>query len=114
MIEIMTKKILTICCFLILSISVFAQAPIYSNEFLAIGVGARAIGMSNSNVAIVDDVTAGYWNPAGLTSITSNIQASVMHSEYFEGIAQYDYAAIAAKVDNKSSIGFSFIRFGVR
>jgi hypothetical protein len=113
MIEIMTKKILTLCCFLILSISLYAQAPIYSNEFLAIGVGARAIAMSNSNVAVVDDVTSGYWNPAGLTSITNNIQASVMHSEYFAGIAQYDYAAIAAKVDNKSSIGFSFIRFGV-
>lgn len=109
----MTKKILTCSCFLILSVSLFAQAPIYSNEFLSIGVGARAIAMSNSNVAFVDDVTAGYWNPAGLTSITNNIQASVMHSEYFEGIAQYDYAAIAAKVDNKSCIGFSFIRFGV-
>jgi hypothetical protein len=113
MIEIMTKKILTCTCFLILSVSLFAQAPIYSNEFLAIGVGARAIGMANSNVAIVDDVTSGYWNPAGLTSITSNIQASVMHSEYFSGIAQYDYVALATKIDNKSCIGFSFIRFGV-
>ena len=109
----MTKKILTLCCFLILSLSPFAQAPIYSNEFLAIGVGARAIAMSNSNVAVVDDVTSGYWNPAGLMSINSNIQASAMHSEYFAGIAQYDYAAIAAKVDTKSSMAFSFIRFGV-
>ncbi|MGD0709748.1 MAG: PorV/PorQ family protein [Bacteroidales bacterium] len=96
-----------------ISLSMFAQAPIYSNEFLSIGVGARAIAMSNSNVAVVDDVTSGYWNPAGLTSITSNIQAAVMHSEYFAGIAQYDYASIAAKIDTKSTIGFSFIRFGV-
>jgi hypothetical protein len=109
----MTKKILTCGSFLIFSFSLFAQAPKYSNEFLAIGVGARAISMSNSNVSIVDDVTSGYWNPAGLMSIKSNIQAGLMHSEYFAGIAKYDYAAVAAKIDDKSCAAFSFIRFGV-
>jgi hypothetical protein len=36
-----------------------------------------------------------------------------MHSEYFAGIAKYDYASIATKIDDKSSLGFSYIRFGV-
>ena len=40
-------------------------APKYSNEFLSIGVGASALGMSNSVVAGVDDVSSGYWNPVG-------------------------------------------------
>ena len=40
------------------------NAPKYSNEFLQIGVGARALGMGNSLVAGVNDVTAAYWNPA--------------------------------------------------
>lgn len=39
----------------------------YSNEFLNIGVGSRAFGMSQSVVASANDVTAAYWNPAGLT-----------------------------------------------
>jgi len=90
-----------------------AQAVKYSNEFLAIGVGARALGMSKATVATVNDVTSGYWNPAGLTGLKKDISVGLMHSEYFAGIAKYDYASIASKIDDKSSIGFSYIRFGV-
>ncbi len=31
------------------------------------GVGARALGMGGAFVAVANDLTAGYWNPAGLT-----------------------------------------------
>jgi hypothetical protein len=98
---------------LIFSIQVQAQAPKYSNEFLKIGVGARALGMSNAFIASANDVTSGYWNPAGLSRLESDFQFSLMHSEYFAGIAAYDYAALATKIDTASTIGFSFIRFGV-
>ena len=87
--------------------------PKYSNEFLNIGVGARALGMSNSFIASADDVYAGYWNPAGLVDIKDEFQGAVMHSEYFAGIAKYDYIGLAKSIDNKSSVGFSVIRFGV-
>ncbi len=87
--------------------------PKYSNEFLAIGVGARALGMSLSQVASVRDVTSGYWNPAGLTGIGSDLQVAGMHSEYFAGIAKYDYGAIGKSIDTVSAAAISFIRFGV-
>jgi hypothetical protein len=90
-----------------------AQAPKYSNEFLAIGVGARALGMSNAFVATVNDATAGYWNPAGLARLENDMQVSLMHAEYFAGIARYDFGGFAKKIDQKSAIGFSVIRFGV-
>jgi hypothetical protein len=109
----MGKKIISGITFALLSISLFAQAPKYSNEFLAIGIGARALGMSNSVVSITDDVTSGYWNPAGLTNIKSNLQLGLMHSEYFAGIAKFDYGALAAKLDEQSTGAFTFIRFGV-
>lgn len=95
------------------AVPVWGQTAKYSNEFLKIGVGARALGMSNAFVASADDVSSGYWNPAGLTRLSSDFQFSLMHSEYFAGIAAYDYAAMATKIDSNSSIGFSFIRFGV-
>ena len=91
----------------------FAQAPKYSNEFLSIGVGARALGMSNSYITSVNDVTAGYWNPAGLLSIGEQHQAALMHSEYFAGIAKYDYGAFATRLDTSSVLAFSLIRFGI-
>ena len=99
--------------FMLLSIT-YAQAPKYSNEFLSIGVGARALGMSNSTTSFVNDVTSGYWNPAGLAMIPSKFQIGLMHSEYFAGIAKYDYGALAVQIDDKSTAALSFIRSFLR
>ena len=111
----MFKRYFIIAVVLILSnfTVLFAQAPKYSNEFLNIGVGARALGMSNSYITSVNDVTAGYWNPAGLAYLGQKHEVSLMHSEYFAGIAKYDYAGFATRLDSASVLGFTFIRFGV-
>lgn len=84
----------------------------YSNEFMNIGVDARAFGMANSMVAHSADVNSGYWNPAGLLKV-ENKEAALMHANYFANIAQYDYGAFATKIDEKSAWGISVIRFGV-
>ncbi len=55
-------------------------APKYSHEFLQIGVGANALGMSNATIAGASDVTAGYWNPAGLTDVKEWMQIGAMHA----------------------------------
>ncbi|HEY4799606.1 MAG TPA: PorV/PorQ family protein, partial [Bacteroidia bacterium] len=90
-----------------------AQAPKYSNEFLAIGLGGRSLGMSNSCVATVNDVTSGYWNPAGLLGIKNDLQLGLMHAELFAGIAKYDFGGIAKRLDSISAFSFSVIRLGV-
>jgi hypothetical protein len=38
-------------------------------QYLKIGIGARAVALGDSVVALVDDSTATYWNPAGLAYI---------------------------------------------
>lgn len=90
----------------------FAQVK-YSNEFLSIGVGARALGMQNAISGISDDVTSSYWNPAGMINSKNKSEVGLMHSEYFAGIAKYDYAGWIYRVDPKSNLGLSVIRFGV-
>lgn len=89
------------------------STPKYSNEFLSIGVGARSLAMSNSVVSNVSDGTAAYWNPAGLLNVTDKYEISLMHSEYFAGIANFDFAGIAIPVDTLSHLSFSVIRFGI-
>ena len=52
------KKIVLITL-IFLTVDVFSQTSRkYSNEFLSIGVGARALGMSNAYVTSVNDVTS--------------------------------------------------------
>ncbi len=108
----LTTKILIFILFV--ANSLFAQiAPKYSNEFLAIGVGGRGLGMGNSVVASVDDINAVYWNPAALYKLDKKIEIGAMHSEYFAGIAKYDFIGASYKIDEKSAAGLSMIRFGV-
>ncbi|WP_207432213.1 PorV/PorQ family protein [Sabulibacter ruber] len=89
------------------------SAPKYSNEFLNIGVGARALGMGGVQSAIVRDATAGFWNPAGLVGLPKRHNAVYMHSELFAGIIKNDYGAYATNLDSTSALSFSVIRVGV-
>lgn len=84
----------------------------YSNEFMSIGVDAQAFGMSNAVVATTDNVSAAYWNPAGLLSLEDN-QGILMHASYFANIANYDYAGFAMPIDDDSAMAISLVRFGV-
>lgn len=91
-----------------------AQFRKYSNEFLNIGAGARGLGMGGAQVAGVQDGTAAYWNPAGLTGVKGDPQLNIMHAEYFAGIGKYDYAGIAIpSANNKRTVGLSILRFAV-
>ncbi len=109
----MIRKIFISLIGLILVSGLKAEIPKYSNEFLSIGVGARSFGMSHAVVASTGDVTAGYWNPAGLIGIKRDADIGLMHAEYFAGIAKYDYTGFAIRIDDRSVGAFSVIRFGV-
>lgn len=85
----------------------------YSNEFLHLGVSAKGLSLANTQVAMVDDVSAAYWNPAGLVHLKQKYQFALMHAAYFAGIANYDYAGLAFRLDDKQSLGITAIRFGV-
>lgn len=87
----------------------------FVNEFLNVGVGARAHGMFGSVVASTHDATSAYWNTAALTQINAPLSISAMHANWFGGIANYDYFTIAKRFnkDNNSYGALSFIRMGV-
>ena len=91
----------------------YAQIRVYSNEFLNIGVDAASLSMGNSVIASIYGVNSGYWNPAGLNKGTKKMEASMMHANYFSGLAQYDYLGTSFKINDSTSLGLSVIRFGV-
>jgi hypothetical protein len=106
------KKILFILSFLSTVFTYSQTVRKYSNEFMNIGVDAAALGMSNAVTGHTADVNSGYWNPAGLVKVEDK-QLALMHASYFANIAQYDYAAFAMPIDDRSAFGISIIRFGV-
>ncbi len=61
-------KILAIALFCLCARGVSAQEERAIDNFS--GVGVRAMGMGGAFAGVADDVTAMYWNPAGLAQIT--------------------------------------------
>lgn len=111
----MPKKLLPVLIF-VLSISSLIQSQTviskYAGEFMALGVGGRALGMGGAFVAVANDVTSGYYNPAGLANLNYP-QIALMHSEQFGNLVNYDYGAVAIPYDKDMSFGLSVMRLGV-
>ena len=109
----MTRLFAGLLVLLLLAPAAPAQTVVkYGAEFLAAGVGGRALGMGGAYVAHADDVTAGYWNVAGLDAI-GEPQGAFMHAERFDGIVSFDYAAVALPISERSTVGVSFVRSAV-
>ncbi|MBF8248147.1 MAG: hypothetical protein HW374_947 [Bacteroidetes bacterium] len=84
----------------------------YAGEFLAIGVGGRALGLGGAYTALANDATAGYWNPGALVRINYP-EIALMHDERFGGLFNYDFASVALPYGPDVSLGISLIRLGV-
>lgn len=89
-----------------------ALAGKYAAEFLRIGVGARALAMGGAFVAIADDGTASYWNPAGLGSLSRH-QVLFSHVQMFDNLAHHNFANCSFKVGSNIGLGISWIRLAV-
>ncbi len=85
---------------------------VYAGEFLQLGVGARSLALGGAGVAISDDATAGYFNPAGLNSIRYPM-IEAMHEARFDGIVQYNYGALAIPIGWNSTVALSVVQVGV-
>jgi hypothetical protein len=87
------------------------KADKYAGEFLKLGVGARALGMGEAFVALADDASATYWNPAGLVAMSQR-QVLFMHAEQFGDALNHDFISFAMALEDQGTIAVSVIRLG--
>lgn len=83
------------------------RTGISSLQFLKIGVGARGCGMGESMVAVADDISSLYWNPAGLVLDPDN-GIMVAHSGWLVDM-QHDFLGASYHVTPDDVLGLSVI-----
>jgi Type IX secretion system protein PorV len=81
------------------------RAGISTAQFLKIGVGGRAAALGESFVAISDDASALYWNPAGLAQFKSN-QVIFSHNIWLVDI-NHDFLGAVYHLDSDNTFGIS-------
>ncbi len=99
---------------LLLTLFAPAYGAKYAGEFLSLGVGGRALGMGGAFVGVADDVTASFWNPAGLAQLNRK-ELSFMHAETFGSLLNQDFVAFALPLmqeNRRSALAFSLQRLG--
>jgi hypothetical protein len=79
--------------------------------FLEIPVGARAVGFGSAFVSLSNDVTALYWNPAGIARSTLN-EATLAHTNWIAG-TKFDFAGLVIPMGDFGTMGFSFTQLGM-
>jgi len=108
----MVKRLLFLIPLILTSLQSQTVIGKYAGEFLSIGVGGRPLGMGGAYVAIANDVTAGYYNPAGLAKLDYP-QIALMHDERYGNLVNYNYAAVAIPYGKDYTFGLSIMRLGV-
>jgi len=114
------RRLIAVICAVAIVIPASSYAEKYAGEFMAMGGGARAMGMGGTFLAIADDATATFWNPAGIAYISSmygspnNWEMNLMHSERFGDLIDYNYfSAIFPLEPGKSGWGITAIHMGI-
>jgi long-subunit fatty acid transport protein len=85
------------------------RAGTASGAFLQIGVGARAVGLGESFVAVANDPSAVYWNPAGLASL----QRRELAGSHVDWPADIHYDHLTVVLPSRRLGGSIALQFGM-
>src|SRR5690606_23698815 len=88
------------------------RSGISTAQFLKIGVGGRASAMGDAFVAVANDASALYWNPAGLSQFTQN-QVMFSHNKWVVDI-NHDFLGLVYHMDATNSFGIALTSLSMK
>jgi hypothetical protein len=114
-----TKKLMTWLVFLVIATTMVAlgsnkdRVGTSGAQELLIPVGARGVALGLSGPLFITGVDAIYWNPAGLSRMTNDVQAEFSQMSYIADIG-VSYGAVGIHAGDMGFLGFSLksISFG--
>lgn len=74
-----------------------------SGQFLRLGTSARALGLGEAYVALADEASSVYWNPAGLAQSPGH-SALFTHVEHLDSVF-FDFGAYSQKLSEAGALG---------
>jgi hypothetical protein len=77
------------------------------STFEKLGVGARAAGMGGAFSALADDISALYWNPAGIARL-KGINVSATYTQWYAGIT-HNFIGAVLPISDRYRFGVSLI-----
>ncbi len=113
---IITLKKILLFCIVTVTLLILLITPLnagrYAGDFMEIGSGVRALGLSGSFTAIADDGSAIYWNAAGIAQL-KQIEIGIMRSYLYNGLAYYDHLTYCQPLPNDATIGINWTRLSI-
>jgi len=83
----------------------FDKVATTAAPFLKLGVGGRAAAMGGGFVALADDGSSLFWNPAGMLGV-QKVTAMASHNDWLLDIS-HDYLSVILPTDINGRFGFS-------
>lgn len=98
----------------LLGILLLLTINLHAEAFERLGLGTRAMGMGGAYVAVCDDVTSVFWNPAGLVNIPKD-EITFSHNNYLGLDAlNNNFLGYARTYVGPGTLGLAWIHLGTK
>ncbi len=89
-----------------------AQETRYAGAFLDLGIGARGMAMGGAYVAVANDGSAFYWNPAGAATLV-RAEVSGMYASLFKSLVTHFHVGFTRPLYGAGAISINWVRLAV-
>lgn len=87
----------------------FLKVGAAGSQFLKIGIGARANGMAGAYTSVANDLTALYWNPAGVADV-KGMNGEFHYTQWFAGYS-HSFAALSMPISEGFTASAHLVSF---